>query len=285
MILNMARPDVQEYIFSKINNLLSENNISFIKWDMNRNVSEPGWPTAPADQREIWVRYVEGLYKVWGDLRKRFPDVIWQSCSGGGGRADLGILKLADQIWVSDNTHAVDRLRIQHGFSQAYPAITMESWVTDADRGVIPLEFRFHVSMCGSLGIGGNLLQWKKEEIEDAAFWISRYKSVRETIQFGDLYRLSSDSMLSISKNTEKGVLFVFQTEDSPHSSPKRIFLKGLNPVWVYQIEGFPEALTGQEWMTRELAFDIAKYQSVFRTIRCIQKAKSGYRIPPHPDY
>jgi len=270
MILNMARPDVQDYVFSKIDRLLSENNIAFIKWDMNRNVSEPGWSTAPGDQREIWVRYVEGLYKVWGDLRKNHPDVMWQSCSGGGGRADLGILKHADQIWVSDNTHALDRLRIQYGFSQAFPAITMESWVTDADRTEIPLEFRFHVSMCGSLGIGGNLLKWTQAEIKEASHWISRYKKDRQVIQFGNQYRLSECSMQYMSKDAEIGVLFVFQTESNINGSPIKIHLRGLNPELKYQVEGFVDILSGNEWMRRELTFPLLMYKSTMREITSI---------------
>jgi alpha-galactosidase len=267
MILNMARPDVQEYIFSKIDRLLTENNIAFIKWDMNRNVSEPGWTTAPGDQREIWVRYVEGLYKVWGDLRKQHPSVIWQSCSGGGGRADLGILKFADQIWVSDNTFALDRLRIQHGFSQIFPAVTMESWVTDADRGKIPLEFRFHVSMCGSLGVGGNLLLWDKAEIMESTHWISHYKKHRQVIQFGDQYRLSKKSMQYMSKDGEKGVLFVFQTESNHNNSPITIHLRGLNPELKYKVEGLQEILTGAEWMSRELSYPFKLYESAMLEI------------------
>ena len=89
--------------------------------------------------------------------------MIWQSCSGGGGRADLGILRLADQIWVSDNTEATARLGIQEGFSQIFPANTMEAWVTDMGHGLAPLAFRFHVSMCGVLGIGGHLVHWGAE--------------------------------------------------------------------------------------------------------------------------
>lgn len=263
MILNMARPDVQDYIFTKIDRLLSENKITFIKWDMNRNVSEPGWPTAPGDQKEIWVRYVDGLYKVWGTLRQRHPGVIWQSCSGGGGRADLGILKYADQIWVSDNTHALDRLNIQYGFSQVFPAITMESWVTDADRGKLPLEFRFHVSMCGSLGIGGNLLQWTQAEINEASVCISRYKQHREVIQFGNQYRLSKYATQYLRKDAEKGVLFVFQTG----ADPINIHLRGLNPEVEYKIEGFPQVLSGAEWMSREISFPLLQHTSTLREI------------------
>ncbi|HRE25616.1 MAG TPA: alpha-galactosidase, partial [Anaerolineales bacterium] len=164
LILNLARVDVQDYLIDVIDRLLAAHNITFIKWDMNRNVSEPGWPEAGERQREIWVRYVEGLYRVWGTLRERHPNVVWQSCSGGGGRADLGILRLADQIWASDNTDALSRLHIQHGFSQMLPAAAMEAWVTDVNASRISLEFRFHVAMQGVLGIGGELLHWSEAE-------------------------------------------------------------------------------------------------------------------------
>ena len=99
------------------------------------------------------MRYVWGMYRVWGELRQRHPNVIWQSCASGGGRADYGILRLADQVWISDNTEAIARLQIQHGYSQFLPAHTMEAWVTDWGQDLIPLEFRFHVSMCGTLGL------------------------------------------------------------------------------------------------------------------------------------
>jgi alpha-galactosidase len=176
LILNLARSDVQDYLVTHLSRLLSENNISFIKWDMNRNVSEPGWADAPGDQRELWLRYVYGVYHVWETLADRHPQVVWQSCSGGGGRADLGILCLADQIWVSDNTHATARLGIQEGFSQVFPANTMEAWVTDAEHGSVPLRFKMHVSMCGSLGVGGHLLNWTEEDRAEAAHWIAVYK-------------------------------------------------------------------------------------------------------------
>ena len=160
---------MQDYILEKLDRILSENNIRFIKWDMNRNASEPGWDSAPGDPRELWVRYVQGVYRVWGTLRQRHPQVIWQSCSGGGGRVDLGILRLADQIWVSDNTEPTARLNIQEGYSQVFPASTMEAWVTDMGAEYLPLEFRMHVSMCGALGIGGHLVHWGAERRAEAA--------------------------------------------------------------------------------------------------------------------
>ncbi len=267
-ILNMARPVVQEYLIEKLDHLLTENNIQFIKWDMNRNVSEPGWADAPGEPREVWVRYVQGLYRVWGELRTRHPQVIWQSCSGGGGRADLGILRLADQVWVSDNTHARDRLAIQTGFSMAYPANIMEAWVTDADRGNLPLAFRFHVSMCGSLGVGGNLLEWSEEERREAADWIARYKKVRDVIQLGDLFRLAPGVIQYLSKDQKRGVVFAFQTSKDQSDAAAKIQLQGLHPDWTYEVEGLAGNHPGSFWMSRVLELPLGEFESTMREIQ-----------------
>ena len=266
-ILNMALTEVQDYLIEKIDRILNENNIAFIKWDMNRNVSEPGWLNSFGDPKEIWVRYVQGLYRVWGNLSQRHPDVIWQSCSGGGGRADLGILRLADQIWVSDNTEALARLQIQHGFSMVYPAITMEAWVTDADRGKLPLSFRFHVSMCGSLGIGGNLIIWSEEERVEAAYWIARYKDLREVIQLGEQYRLGKYSIQYTSKDHLNGVLFVFNVHQSDQTNALKVRLQGLHPEFIYEVEGFNEIKSGKDWMSEDLEISMGLFESTLREI------------------
>ncbi|MBK8047487.1 MAG: alpha-galactosidase [Anaerolineales bacterium] len=169
LILNVGRPDVQAYLIDILDRLLTNHKITFIKWDMNRNVSEPGWPDAPGDPRELWVRYVQGLYHVWGTLAKRHPHIFWQTCSGGGGRADFGMLHLADQVWVSDNTEATARFGHQYGFSQIFPAMVMESQVTHMGNPPAPLEFRFHVSMMGVLGISSDLMHWTPEELASGA--------------------------------------------------------------------------------------------------------------------
>jgi len=111
---------------------------------------------------------------------------------------------------------------------------------------------------------------WDEAEILEASHWISLYKKHRQVIQFGNQYRLSKETMQYMSKDAEKGVLFVFQTDAAPHYSPKRIHLKGLNPEWKYQVEGFEEVLSGKEWMSRELIFNLTIYQSVLREIRCV---------------
>ena len=268
LILNLARVDVREYLFNVLDRLLSENNIRFIKWDMNRNVSEPGWPDAPGDPREIWVRYVEGLYELWGRLRDRHPQVVWQSCSGGGGRADLGILRFADQIWVSDNTDAAARLSIQDGFSRVFPVVTMESWVTDAGKDLLPLEFRFHVSMCGALGIGAHLARWSSAEREKARQFVAEYKTVREIVQFGDQYRLlpaGSDGLIALeylSKDRRQGLLFVFRLFLPEPAILTAVFPRGLDPQALYRMDGDPRPRSGMAWMETGMQFNLGNFES-----------------------
>jgi alpha-galactosidase len=279
LILNFARPAVQDYILGTLDRLLSENNISFIKWDMNRNVSEPGWPTAEGDPRELWVRYVQGLYRVWGELRQRHPQVIWQSCSGGGGRADLGILCLADQIWVSDNTEATARLNIQEGFSQIFPASTMEAWVTDASAERISLAFRFHVSMCGSLGVGGHLLHWSAPERKEAAGWIRLYKEIRHIVQLGDQYRLRSpqkgpfSAVQYMSKDRSEGVLFAFRTHIPEPVMLPPLYLRGLDPDALYEIECEQEPKSGAAWMNAGIQLWLKDFESEVRKIKKVNSS------------
>ncbi len=264
LMLNLAIPAVQEYIINKIDTLLSTNKISFIKWDMNRNVSEPGWEQNH-HSKEIWLRYVEGLYSVWGELKRRHPEVIWQSCSGGGGRVDPGILHFADQVWVSDNTNAMDRLKIQYGFSHAYPASVMESWVTDENKKEIPLSFRFHVSMCGILGIGADITKWSDQEIEEAAYWVGRYKKVRKIITDGDQYRSNENALIYLDKEKEHGVMFVFNTSSS--TSQIHVKLDGMNSDNKYRIEGISSVRSGHEWMKTGFPMELEGKSSVLKEI------------------
>ncbi len=274
LILNFARTDVQDYIIEKLDQLLSETNIAFIKWDMNRNVSEPGWENAPGNPREIWVRYVQGVYRVWGTLRARHPRVVWQSCSGGGGRADLAILRLADQIWTSDNTEPCARLAIQEGFSQIFPAVVMEAWVTDMGPQYLPLEFRLHVSMCGSLGIGGHLKHWGPQGRAEAARWIAAYKEVRAIIQLGDQFRLRSpqahaySAVQYLAKDQSEGVLFAFRTHLPLPAAVPPLRLQGLAPEALYTLEGFAEARSGKAWMEASFQIELKDYQSAMRRIK-----------------
>jgi len=268
LILNLARQDVQVYIIEMIDRLLSQNEIRFIKWDMNRYASEPGWKNAPGDPREVWVRYVEGVYRVWGTLRERHPEVTWQSCASGGGRADLGILLLADQVWVSDNTEPIARLSIQEGYSKMLPANTMEAWVTDSGSIPLPLEFRFHVSMCGSLGVGANLKHWSPAEREIAKRCIQAYKEIRPIVQLGDQYHLISpqgngfSAVEYVSKDKAEAVLFVFRVLMTDPAKLPVIYLRGLDPDVLYQMDGFEQPRSGRAWMQAGVKIGLSNLQS-----------------------
>lgn len=273
LILNMGRADVQAYLIERFDRLLAMHNIAFIKWDMNRNVSEPGWPGAPGDPREVWVRYIQGLYHVWGTLRARHPQVHWQSCAGGGGRADLGILRLASQIQVSDNIDPTMFLAIQEGFSQIFPANTLHAWVADVPAPHLSLAFRFHVGMCGILGIGSHLAHWSDAERAEAAQWIALYKELRPIIQFGDLYRLRApqthpfSAVQYVSKDRAEAVLFAFRTHLPPRADLPPLRLRGLDPAARYEVEGFG-VRSGLAWMRAGLHLDLGDFESSVRRIR-----------------
>jgi alpha-galactosidase len=197
LVLNLARPDVAEWLYGMLDRVLSDNEVDFVKWDMNRHFSEPGWPTMSGDNPErIWVDHVRNLYAVLDRLRLAHPAVAFESCSSGGGRVDLAMLSRVEQVWTSDNTDAWDRVSIQEGFSQIYAPMTMMAWVTDSPNPLtgrrLPLHYRFHVAMSGSLGIGGDLTHWSAAELDAARQLVATYKSVRHIVQLGRLYRLAS---------------------------------------------------------------------------------------------
>lgn len=247
LLLNLARNDVKEYVFSVLDKLVTENDIAFLKWDYNRNWSDPGWDAVPLeDQKKIYVKFVENLYDIIDRLRAKHPHLEIESCSGGGGRVDLGILRRTEEVWTSDNTDAYDRLILQDGFSHAYTPGVMMAWVTDvpnfANRRSIPLEFRFLSAMEGSLGIGGNLNKWSDEELDQAQKYVSYYKKIRASVQQGKLYRLrepqenSASATEYVSEDGKQAVLFAFQHSQNFGSPYPALYLKGLEPNARYRI-------------------------------------------------
>jgi alpha-galactosidase len=253
LVLNLARDDVKEYIFSALNKMLSENNIQYIKWDMNRHFGEPGWPEAPlAEQKEIWVKYVRNVYEIIDRLRAKHPNLEIESCSGGGGRVDLGILERVNEVWTSDNTEAFDRLRIQEGFSFAYTSKIMSAWVTDVPNmngRSTPLKFRFLVAMQGALGVGANLNKWSPEDFALATQMVSYYKSIRATVQEGDLYRLSSPRQGELTANEyvsaegQQAVMFAFLHSQQFLRPAATIHLRGLDENARYRIKTIDDKL------------------------------------------
>ena len=189
----------------------------------------------------------------------------------------LVFYRLADQVWVSDNTEPTARLKIQEGYSQIFPASTMEAWVTDMGPEYLPLEFRMHVSMCGALGIGGHLVHWGAEQRAQAAYWIARYKEIRPIIQFGDLYRLHSaqqnpfSAVQYVSKDKKESMLFAFRTHQPliPHvEAQPPVYLRGLVPTASYQVEGIDEIRSGLAWMQIGIEIHLLDYQSTILRIR-----------------
>ena len=248
LVLNMARNDVRDHIFGVLDRLLTENpKIAFLKWDMNRNFSEPGWPeAAPADEKKLWIAYTRNVYEIIDRLRAKHPKLEIESCSGGGGRADMGILTRTEEVWTSDNTDAFDRLRIQEGFSYAYTPKTMMAWVTDVPNyngRSTPLQYRFLVAMTGSLGIGGNLNKWSDADMSLAAKMVDLYKSIRKTVQEGRLYRLFSprgDGFTAtqyVSEDGRQAVLFAFRTGQHYGYPPPTVKLSGLEERAIYNVK------------------------------------------------
>jgi alpha-galactosidase len=226
-------------MYTTLDSLLSEQNIEFIKWDMNRHFSEPGWPDEFGRNPErVWLAHVRNLYWVIDELRRRHPHVAFESCAGGGGRVDLGILSRVEQVWTSDNTDALDRLYIQEGFSYAYVPRVMMCWVTDCPnfltRRTVPLRYRFHVAMAGALGIGGDLSRWTPEEFEEARGFVETYKRIRPVIQNGRLYRLRSPRVGSvaasqyIAQNGTEVVVFAWGHSQQFRQTAISLLLQGL---------------------------------------------------------
>jgi alpha-galactosidase len=254
LILNFARNDVKEYIFGVLDKLATDYNIRYFKWDMNRPFTEPGWPEqAAGEQRELWVQYVRNLYEVIDRLRAKHPKLEIESCSGGGGRIDLGILRRVEEVWTSDNTEAFDRLRIQEGFSQAYAPKIMSAWVTDVPNQngrSTPLKYRFLVAMQGALGIGANLNRWTDQQFDEGTKMIALYKRIRGTVQMGELYRLLSPSSNDVTANQyvsadgKQAVLFAFRHAQQYNTAAPTILLRGLEERAVYRLESIDNKLT-----------------------------------------
>jgi alpha-galactosidase len=274
LVLNLARRDVRDHLLAVLDKLVSENDIAFLKWDYNRNWTEPGWPQVGVqDQQRVYVEYVRNLYTILAELRRRHPKLEIEGCSGGGGRVDLGIIGLTDEVWTSDNTDPADRLMIQDGFTQAYPAAVMMAWVTDspnwANTRATSLDYRFLSSMQGGLGIGANLDKWRQEDFATASKWVAAYKTIRQTVQRGQLYRIApptrdnaTSATLYVSQDRRQAVMFQMLHSSMWRDTPAAHHLEGLDPGLSYRVsvlgggalpEGVPATASGSYWMERGL--------------------------------
>ncbi len=229
LILDLTRPEAKEFAFQVADRTLRENpGISYVKWDCNRYVTQPGSPYLPADrQSHLWIEYVRALYEIFARLAEAHPSVELMMCSGGGGRVDYGAMKFAHEYWPSDMTDPARRVFIQWGYSHFFPAIASAAHVTEL--GNRPLKFAFDVAMSGRLGMDMDVDKLSDADRAYAASAVAAYKEIRGVVQFGDLYRLESpyDGPRSTLQYVlgDSAVVFVYSLGNSPALA---LDLKGL---------------------------------------------------------
>lgn len=276
LVLNMTKPEVQDYIRNRLDDLLTHHNIKYIKWDMNRPFSETGAENL-ACPKMLWYLHTKAVYDIVDYLKNKHPHVAIESCSSGGGRCDWGALSHFDQVWTSDNTDAVDRMVIQKGYTMLNPVKTMRAWVTDIG-GIskpAPLDFRFNIAMQGALGVGGNLKRYSEEDLEICKKNIALYKEIRNIIQFGDLYRLTDidEDEVSINQyvNKDKTESVIFIASDATRFFKKKFSLKldGLdeNKVYNFTIGSASYTKSGAYFMNVGIPLEVrgAYYNRIIR--------------------
>lgn len=261
LVLDMSNPEVVDYLYGVMSAILRENHIEYVKWDMNRSISD--WYTATLSrgrQMEMPHRYVLGLYELLEKLTSEFPDVLFEGCSGGGGRFDAGMMYYCPQIWCSDDTDAHERTFIQYGTSFFYPTSTVGSHVSAVPNHqtgrITSIETRGVVAMAGSFGYELDLNQLSEEEKTVVAKQVTHYKEYQSLIYNGDYYRLANPfedgmsawSWISEDKKTilVQGVLF----RAKPNVLRKTLRLMGLESKKNYKIAGTEEVYTGVALMS-----------------------------------
>ncbi|MDO4563001.1 MAG: alpha-galactosidase [Clostridia bacterium] len=238
LVLDLSRPEVCEYVYRSVANVLRSANIEYVKWDMNRSMSETSAVTA-------W-RYMLGLYGVMEKLTSEFSNILFEGCSGGGGRFDLGMLYYMPQFWTSDNTDAAERMKIQYGTSFAYPASTMGAHVSAVPNHqvhrVTDISTRGAAAMCGRFGYELDLRLLSDEEKAIVRRQIELYHNIEHTVHHGEMYRLSSpfDSNVTAWEfvDERQAVLFVGNMLAEPNGRFWHIRLEGLEPDALYEAEG-----------------------------------------------
>lgn len=249
LILDLSRKEVCDYLYETLSAVFSSAPITYVKWDMNRNMTEIASAAAPAErQKETAHRYMLGLYDLMERLTSRFPDILFESCSGGGGRFDPGMLYYMPQTWTSDDTDAIERLAIQYGTSIVYPASSMGAHVSavpnhQVDR-ITSLAIRGDVAMSGNFGYELDLTHFTDAEKRLAAKQIAQYKEIRSLVQQGDLYRLQSPfegkgdtAWMFVSEDRSEAFVAYFRVLGEPNGPIRRLMLKGLDPQQEYVIE------------------------------------------------
>lgn len=259
-VLDFSRKEVVDAIYEMMSKILGNAKISYVKWDMNRSITECFSAALPADrQGEVFHRYILGVYDLYERLTSRFPEILFESCASGGARFDPGILYYAPQGWTSDDTDAVERLKIQYGTSYCYPVSSMGSHVSVSPNHQLnretPLYTRANVAYFGTFGYELDLNKLTEEEQEEVKKQIAFMKEYRELFQFGTFYRLSSPfennvtAWMSVSEDKKTSIVGWYRVLNPVNGSYTRLKLCGLLEDAEYTIEGQNGTFFGDELM------------------------------------
>ena len=246
LVLDLSNPKVQDYVFSIVDGLMTKYpDIAFFKWDCNSPITNIYSNYEKMNQSHLYVDYVKGLYKVLDRIQAKYPDLMMMMCSGGGGRSDYEGLKYFTEFWPSDNTDPIERLYIQWGFSQIFPAKTLCAHVTTWNRST-PVKFRTNVAMTGKLGFDIKLDDMTADEADYCRRAIKNYNSLKPVILEGDQYRLVSPyegehaATMYVGKNKSNAVVFTFDLypryKQSIWKSEANVKMNGLDPVARYKV-------------------------------------------------
>lgn len=259
LVLDLSRKDVCDALIKMVSDVLASAPITYVKWDMNRHMTEIGSALLPTDQqRETAHRYMLGLYRVMDKITSSFPHILFESCSGGGGRFDPGMLYYMPQTWTSDNTDAISRLKIQYGTSLVYPISAMGAHVSDVPNHQVhrytSLDMRGDVAMSGNLGYELDLTKLTGEEKEIVKRQVSKYQEVRQLIQFGDFYRLLSPfegnetAWSFVNKDKTEAMVFYFRVLAEANAPFESFKVRGLDSSKKYRVVETNNVYGGDEF-------------------------------------
>lgn len=260
-VLDISRKEVRDYVYECVAKVLRNAPISYVKWDMNRLLCDMGsFALAPDQQQELFHRYTLGVYELQERLVQEFPNLLLENCSSGGGRFDPGMLYYSPQIWCSDDTDAIERLRIQEGTALIYPMSSIGAHVSDCPNHAVgrstPFKTRGHVALAGTFGYELDITRISEEERAQIPGQVEMCHKYQALIQAGDYYRIESwtdkkpyDCWEVAAKDGSQALVTYVQLLGIARPHSRVIRLKGLEPGGQYQLEGTDEMYTGEELM------------------------------------
>ena len=281
LVLDYANPDVVAYIKETLDQLLSQHDIDYIKWDMNRNITNLGNGTNYLATKMQSHKYILGLYEIVKYLTEKYENILFESCSGGGGRNDLGMMRYFPQVWASDNTDAIARLPIQYGSSYLYPTISMGAHVSAVPNHqmgrITPLATRGHVAMMGNLGYELDLTSLSDEEKAAIADQVKLYKELRPVVQLGRQYRLinpdvgSNEAAVQFNYEDQTIVTYV-RVLSVVETMETTLKLKGLEEEELYELQGNGAVYSGAELMYAGITMNLPQGDYLSRQLHFIKK-------------